>query len=169
MDPAKIIYISGSDTENTVAFTGNQETVANQEGVFCENFTAYEPVVKIFLAIYMLIANVMLLNLLIAVFTTIFSHVQENSKIVWRYEEYRLLEEFTTKPFLAPPLVIFELLNRLMRHIWLSMHPRENENLDLLFSGMLKSLDLFEKDCSNSHEKMKMFDNEGKIETKLNL
>ena len=148
--------------------TGNQETVASQDGVFCENFTSYEPVVKIFLAFYMLIANVMLLNLLIAVFTTIFSHVQENSKIVWRYEEYRLLEEFSTKPFLAPPLVIFELLNRLLRHIWLNIHPQEKENLDILFSGMLKSLDLFEKDCSNSHEKMKMLDNEGKIETKLN-
>ena len=33
---------------------------------------------------------------------------------------------------------------------------------------MVKSLDLFEKDCSNSHEKMKLLDNEGKIETKLN-
>ena len=158
---------------------GNQKTIPKQLALFnnhrlnehgkeyCEVFTHYEPIVKVFLAVYMLIANVMLLNLLIAVFTTIFSHVQENSKVVWRYEKYRLVEEFSTKPFLAPPLVIFELLNRLLRHIWNKISPPKTQDLDLLFSGLLKSVNLFEKDCSKSYMKKKMLDDDAKIETKI--
>ena len=149
--------------------TGEQMTIEG-EGEFCEEFTYYTPVVKFFLAVYMLIANVTLLNLLIAVFTTIFSHVQENSKVVWRFEEYRLVEEFSTKPLLPPPFVIFELFNRLLRHFWYKISPpSENETFDYLFLGMLKSINRFEKDCSNLYIKKKLLDDKEKTETSRRL
>lgn len=43
---------------------------------------------------YLLIGNVMLLNLLIAVFTSVFEEVHENSNDVWKWEMYRLVEEY---------------------------------------------------------------------------
>ena len=136
----------------------NQQSLPHEEGKFCEDFTWYEPVVKVFLAVYMLIANVMLLNLIIAVFTSIFSKVQENSKIVWRYEKYRMVKEFSTKPFLAPPLAIFQHLVRFLRLIWAKVNKDEMKKgeLDILLSEMLISVDLFEKDCSNSYKKKKL-------------
>ena len=136
----------------------NSQSLPHEEGKFCEDFTSYEPVVKVFLAVYMLIANVMLLNLIIAVFTSIFSKVQENSKIVWRYEKYRLVKEFSTKPFLAPPLAIFQHLIRFLRLIWAKVNNDEMKKaeLDILLSEMLISVDLFEKDCSNSYQKEKL-------------
>ena len=35
----------------------NSQSLPNEEGKFCEDFTSYEPVVKVFLAVYMLIAQ----------------------------------------------------------------------------------------------------------------
>ena len=79
------------------------------EDAFCEDFSLYNNVTLILLAIYLLIGNVMLLNLLIAIFTSVFDDVQENSKTVWKYEMYRLVEEYDEKPGMAPPFVILEL------------------------------------------------------------
>ena len=45
----------------------------------CEDFTVYNLVTVPLLAVYLLIGNVMLLNLLIAIFTAVFDDVQENS------------------------------------------------------------------------------------------
>ena len=61
-----------------------------------------------FLAAYMLAGNVMLLNLLIAIFTSVFEEIQANAKEVrrrsshlptqvWKWEMYRLVEEYDTR------------------------------------------------------------------------
>ena len=62
---------------------------------FCEDFTSYNHVTIFCLAIYLLVGNVMLLNLLIAIFTAVFEEVQDNAKEVWKYEMYRLVEEYS--------------------------------------------------------------------------
>ena len=137
------------------------------ENAFCEDFTLYNYVCLIMLAIYLLIGNVMLLNLLIAIFTAVFDDVQENSKDVWKYEMYRLVEEYDEKPGMAPPFVIFELLYRLAKKIWKETCRTEKENLDTLIIGMLETLDLFEKDSLNSYIAKKVKDEENKMETKI--
>ena len=60
----------------------------------------------------------MLLNLLIAIFTSVFDKVNENSKEVWKWEMYRLATEYDRKPGLAPPLVIIEDIWKLLKNIW---------------------------------------------------
>jgi hypothetical protein len=61
----------------------------------------------ILLAFYALITQVMMMNLLIAMFSNTFAMVQENTNVVWKMQRYHLIKEFYTKPALVPPLVIF--------------------------------------------------------------
>ena len=134
---------------------------------FCEDFSLYNNITLILLAIYLLIGNVMLLNLLIAIFTSVFEDVQENSKDVWKYEMYRLVEEYDEKPGMAPPFVILELVYRMIKKIWKETCRTEKENLDTLIIGMLETLDLFEKDSLNTYIAKKAKDEENKMETKI--
>merc|ERR1712223_2144012 len=80
-----------------------------------ENSTIIAPLL---LAIYLLVGNVMLLNLLIAIFTSVFEEVHENSNEVWKWEMFRLLAEYDARPGLAPPLVIFEDVWRISKLTW---------------------------------------------------
>jgi transient receptor potential cation channel subfamily M protein 2 len=49
----------------------------------------YNYITPILLALYLIISNVMLLNLLIAIFTSVFEEVHDNSKELWKWEMYR--------------------------------------------------------------------------------
>ena len=55
-----------------------------------ENIRSSKLVTLVFLAVYLLIGNVVLLNLLIAIFTSVFEEVQKSSSQVWKWEMYRL-------------------------------------------------------------------------------
>ena len=114
---------------------------------FCENFGVYSYVTPVFLAIYLLIGNVMLLNLLIAIFTSVFEKVNENSKEVWKWEMYLLATEYDRKPGLAPPFVIIEDIWKLLKNIWKLTCRGKKEDLESMMVETLETLDLFEKDC----------------------
>ncbi|EDV23797.1 uncharacterized protein TRIADDRAFT_57357 [Trichoplax adhaerens] len=64
------------------------------------------------LAIYMIITNVLLLNLLIAVFNNIFTEVDQNSKELWKYHRYEMILKYKRKsPFPSPFSIIGILIN----------------------------------------------------------
>ncbi|KAF7697684.1 hypothetical protein HF521_004194 [Silurus meridionalis] len=62
--------------------------------------------VLILLSIYLLVTNILLLNLLIAMFSYTFSKVQEHSDIHWKFQRYNLIVEYHSRPCLAPPFII---------------------------------------------------------------
>ena len=93
-----------------------------------QNLRSSKTIAPLFLGIYLLIGNVMLLNLLIAIFTSVFEEVHENSNEVWKWEMYRLVIEYDGKPGLAPPLVIFEDLLNLTRWLWRCACNKKAEN-----------------------------------------
>ncbi|XP_053095244.1 transient receptor potential cation channel subfamily M member 4a isoform X1 [Pangasianodon hypophthalmus] len=62
--------------------------------------------VLILLSIYLLVTNVLLLNLLIAMFSYTFSKVQEHSDVHWKFQRYNLIVEYHSRPCLAPPFII---------------------------------------------------------------
>ncbi|CAH1793997.1 unnamed protein product, partial [Owenia fusiformis] len=68
----------------------------------------------ILFAIYMMVSNVLLLNLLIALFSHTFEKVQENSEKVWRFYRYNLIYEYFDRPTLAPPLIILSHIARII-------------------------------------------------------
>lgn len=70
-----------------------------------EKCVANHWVVPILLAFYALITNVMMLNLLIAMFSNTFATIQGQTNIVWKMQRYHLIQEFESRPMLPPPLI----------------------------------------------------------------
>uniref|UniRef100_A0A3Q3E8W0 Ion transport domain-containing protein n=1 Tax=Labrus bergylta TaxID=56723 RepID=A0A3Q3E8W0_9LABR len=61
----------------------------------------------IMLCVYLLFANILLLNLLIAIFNFTFQEVQDNTDTIWKFQRYELIKEYHSLPAVPPPLVIF--------------------------------------------------------------
>ena len=117
----------------------------------CEDVDLYSKVIPFFLGIYLLIGNVMLLNLLIAIFTSVYDQVSAQSKEVWRWEMFRLATEYDGKPGLAAPFVIIEDVWVLLKSLWKKTCRRHKEDLESLMAADLEMLDLFEKDCLHDY------------------
>ncbi|XP_037623668.1 transient receptor potential cation channel subfamily M member 1 isoform X1 [Sebastes umbrosus] len=108
------------------------------------------------MACYLLVANILLVNLLIAVFNNTFLEVKSISNQVWKFQRYQLILTFHDRPILPPPLIIFShlyiLFNRLFRRC---ARKRQEGELDEKDRGLklrlnpeeLKSLFEFEEQC----------------------
>ncbi|RZF33234.1 hypothetical protein LSTR_LSTR012995 [Laodelphax striatellus] len=59
------------------------------------------------MSMYLLIANILLINLLIAVFNNIFIEVNAISHQVWMFQRFTVVMEYEQKPVLPPPLIAF--------------------------------------------------------------
>ncbi|XP_074622988.1 transient receptor potential cation channel subfamily M member-like 2 isoform X1 [Acropora palmata] len=70
------------------------------------------------LAGYMLFTNVLLLNLLIAIFSYTFERVQEDSDKVWKFQRYELIAEYHGRPLFFPPLIFISHILLFVRWIW---------------------------------------------------
>ncbi|XP_054741351.1 transient receptor potential cation channel trpm isoform X4 [Anastrepha obliqua] len=62
-------------------------------------------VTPIIMAMYLLIANILLINLLIAVFNNIFNEVNSVSHQVWMFQRFTVVMEYQQKPVLPPPFI----------------------------------------------------------------
>ncbi|XP_049430118.1 transient receptor potential cation channel subfamily M member 1 [Epinephelus fuscoguttatus] len=108
------------------------------------------------MACYLLVANILLVNLLIAVFNNTFFEVKSISNQVWKFQRYQLIMTFHDRPILPPPLIIFShlyiLFNRLFRRC---ARKRQEGELDEKDRGLklrlnpeeLKNLYEFEEQC----------------------
>uniref|UniRef100_A0A3P9H183 Transient receptor potential cation channel, subfamily M, member 2 n=1 Tax=Oryzias latipes TaxID=8090 RepID=A0A3P9H183_ORYLA len=59
------------------------------------------------LCVYLLFANILLLNLLIAIFNFTFQEVQDNTDRIWKFQRYELIKEYHSRPAAPPPFIIF--------------------------------------------------------------
>merc|ERR1719493_174901 len=91
------------------------------------------------LAAYLLIGNVLILNLLIAIFGHIYEVVAENSTIEWKNEMFLLCQEYSDKPVLPPPLSIFETFYLFFTELCCKKSDEKN-----LSNNMLERLRIFE-------------------------
>uniref|UniRef100_A0A8C9Z4V6 Transient receptor potential cation channel, subfamily M, member 1b n=1 Tax=Sander lucioperca TaxID=283035 RepID=A0A8C9Z4V6_SANLU len=87
------------------------------------------------MACYLLVANILLVNLLIAVFNNTFFEVKSISNQVWKFQRYQLIMTFHDRPILPPPLIIFShlyiLFNRLFRRCARKRQEGELDEKDL--------------------------------------
>ncbi|XP_042192415.1 transient receptor potential cation channel subfamily M member 2 isoform X2 [Callorhinchus milii] len=65
-----------------------------------------EWITVILLCIYLLFTNILLLNLLIAMFNYTFQLVQENTDKIWKFQRCHLIEEYHSRPSAPPPFII---------------------------------------------------------------
>ncbi|KAJ1121114.1 hypothetical protein NDU88_009242 [Pleurodeles waltl] len=70
----------------------------------------------ILLCLYLLFANILLVNLLIAMFSYTFSEVQGNTDQIWRFQRHSLIEEYCSRPPAPPPFIILSHLYFLVKH-----------------------------------------------------
>nr|XP_020463822.1 transient receptor potential cation channel subfamily M member 5-like [Monopterus albus] len=71
--------------------------------------------VILLLVIFLLGTNIVLLNLLIAMFSYTFSKVQEQSDIYWKFQRYNLIVEYHSRPCLAPPFIFISHVHLLIK------------------------------------------------------
>ncbi|XP_045910552.1 transient receptor potential cation channel subfamily M member 2 isoform X2 [Micropterus dolomieu] len=93
--------------------------------VLNENQTPAFPVwlTIIMICVYLLFANILLLNLLIAIFNFTFQEVQDNTDRIWKFQRYELIKEYHSRPAAPPPLIIFSHLYLFIRNIVLCRPP----------------------------------------------
>ncbi|CAG5125692.1 unnamed protein product [Candidula unifasciata] len=102
--------------------------------------------VPVLLALYLLMGNVLLLNLLIAIFSHVFETVENNSIEIWKFQMYFLVMEFQNQPLMFPPLSVFFNAWHFIQWMcnWLSCHKQPKPEQFRKYH--LEYLSLFEKE-----------------------
>ncbi|XP_074173721.1 transient receptor potential cation channel subfamily M member 1 [Rhinolophus sinicus] len=111
------------------------------------------------MACYLLVANILLVNLLIAVFNNTFFEVKSISNQVWKFQRYQLIMTFHDRPVLPPPMIILShIYIMVMRLSGRCRKKREGDQdeqdrgLKLFLSDEeLKRLHEFEEQCVREH------------------
>ncbi|CAH1392573.1 unnamed protein product [Nezara viridula] len=100
---------------------------------------------------YLLVANILLINLLIAVFNNIFIEVNAIAHQVWMFQRFTVVMEYEQKPVLPPPLITFchiYLLFKFLRRKLKGVQETYDNGLKLfLDSEDLERLYDFEEEC----------------------
>lgn len=74
------------------------------------------PYVMILAVVYMMLTNILLVNLVIAMFSHTFQKVQSDSKKLWRFHRFQLVHGYYIRPMMVPPFIIFTHLFRLFQY-----------------------------------------------------
>uniref|UniRef100_A0A8C9TB45 Transient receptor potential cation channel subfamily M member 1 n=1 Tax=Scleropages formosus TaxID=113540 RepID=A0A8C9TB45_SCLFO len=82
------------------------------------------------MACYLLVANILLVNLLIAVFNNTFFEVKSISNQIWKFQRYQLIMTFNDRPVLPPPLIILSHIYILLKHICCRCRRKQEGELD---------------------------------------
>ncbi|KAG8135858.1 hypothetical protein E2320_008837 [Naja naja] len=77
-----------------------ESSEANKKPIFPEWLTV------ILLCLYLLFTNILLLNLLIAMFNYTFQQVQEHTDQIWKFQRHDLIEEYNSRPPAPPPFIL---------------------------------------------------------------
>ncbi|XP_070180370.1 transient receptor potential cation channel subfamily M member-like 2 [Littorina saxatilis] len=93
----------------------NNETVWRQDILKrCPENTGY--IVHLMLAAYLIVTNILLVNLLIAMFSYTFQRVQQKSMEVWCYYRLSLVHEYFSRPVSVPPFIVFHYIFSIIRY-----------------------------------------------------
>jgi transient receptor potential cation channel subfamily M protein 3 len=108
-------------------------------------------VAPVIMSVYLLVANILLINLLIAVFNNIFNEVNAIAHQVWMFQRFTVVMEYEQKPLLPPPFIIFCHIYLLFKYLRRKMEGKE-ESYDnglklFLDRDEMERLYDFEEDC----------------------
>ncbi|RTG88568.1 transient receptor potential cation channel subfamily M member 3 [Schistosoma bovis] len=92
--------------------TSNNNTCGtNADGINCPKYHFLCP---LFLAMYLMIAGTLLINLLIAIFSNVFNEIEFHSIELWKYNMFFMVVEFNKKPIVPVPLSAVQALIELI-------------------------------------------------------
>uniref|UniRef100_A0A4W5JLI3 Transient receptor potential cation channel subfamily M member 3 n=1 Tax=Hucho hucho TaxID=62062 RepID=A0A4W5JLI3_9TELE len=109
-------------------------------------------IVPAIMACYLLVANILLVNLLIAVFNNTFFEVKSISNQVWKFQRYQLIMTFYERPILPPPLIIFSHMTMVLKHLCCRWRKHDDDERDyglklFITEDELKKVHDFEEQC----------------------
>ncbi|CAH1785123.1 unnamed protein product [Owenia fusiformis] len=107
----------------------------------------YSPIVPILLGLYLLMGNVLLLNLLIAIFSRVYEEVEENSIEIWKYDMYFLVCEMDEKPGLSPPFAVFEYIVMIIMFLANKSCCKKRKEGPILTTRLMTELHVYEREC----------------------
>uniref|UniRef100_A0A670JDG5 Transient receptor potential cation channel subfamily M member 2 n=1 Tax=Podarcis muralis TaxID=64176 RepID=A0A670JDG5_PODMU len=120
----------------------NNET--NQQPIFPEWLTV------ILLCLYLLFTNILLLNLLIAMFNYTFQQVQEHTDQIWKFQRHDLIEEYHGRPPAPPPFILLNHLQLFIKRVILrkpaTRHKQLKEKLEKNEEAALLSWEMYMKE-----------------------
>ncbi|XP_059414184.1 transient receptor potential cation channel subfamily M member 4-like isoform X2 [Carassius carassius] len=87
--------------------------------------------VLILLSVYLLVTNILLVNLLIAMFSYTFNKVQEHSDVHWKFQRYNLISEYHSRPCLSPPFIIISHLHIFIKRVIQRLPSNKNQHFML--------------------------------------
>ncbi|KAK6970826.1 transient receptor potential cation channel subfamily M member 1 [Biomphalaria glabrata] len=97
--------------------------------------------VPILMGVYVMIANVLLFNLLIAKFNSTIEHIEKNAEVIWQLQRFQLTRDYSKKTILAPcflPITLIILLTTKSRaDIFKKRIPNERMTKELILLEQL--------------------------------
>ena len=72
-------------------------------------------ITPIMMTVYLLVANILLLNLLIATFNTIYNKVNLIAQQYWHFQRFSVVMEYEEKPILPAPLTFISHIYRICK------------------------------------------------------
>ncbi|XP_057305453.1 transient receptor potential cation channel subfamily M member 7-like isoform X1 [Hydractinia symbiolongicarpus] len=86
-----------------------------------------QPIVLFILGVYLILTNILLINLLIAIFNNTYNTVQINSERIWRFQRYYLVDEYHRRPAIPIPFIIISHFILLVK--WLLSKCKKTKNI----------------------------------------
>uniref|UniRef100_A0A8D2KVZ5 Transient receptor potential cation channel subfamily M member 2 n=1 Tax=Varanus komodoensis TaxID=61221 RepID=A0A8D2KVZ5_VARKO len=105
-----------------------ENNMADQRPIFPEWLTV------ILLCLYLLFTNILLLNLLIAMFNYTFQQVQEHTDQIWKFQRHDLIEEYHGRPPAPPPFILLNHLQLFVKRVILRKPVTQHKQLSKTFS-----------------------------------
>ncbi|XP_030662129.1 transient receptor potential cation channel subfamily M member 2 isoform X2 [Nomascus leucogenys] len=81
------------------------------------------------LCLYLLFTNILLLNLLIAMFNYTFQQVQEHTDQIWKFQRHDLIEEYHSRPAAPPPFILLSHLQLFIKRVVLKTPAKRHKQL----------------------------------------
>ncbi|XP_037597956.1 transient receptor potential cation channel subfamily M member 2 isoform X5 [Cebus imitator] len=81
------------------------------------------------LCLYLLFTNILLLNLLIAMFNYTFQQVQEHTDQIWKFQRHDLIEEYHSRPPAPPPFILLSHLQLFIKRVVLKTPAKRHKQL----------------------------------------
>ncbi|XP_035138989.2 transient receptor potential cation channel subfamily M member 2 isoform X9 [Callithrix jacchus] len=81
------------------------------------------------LCLYLLFTNILLLNLLIAMFNYTFQQVQEHTDQIWKFQRHDLIEEYHGRPPAPPPFILLSHLQLFIKRVVLKTPAKRHKQL----------------------------------------
>ncbi|KAK3094835.1 hypothetical protein FSP39_006870 [Pinctada imbricata] len=134
------------------------------QGFDCRTFHWLVPIL---LAGYLIIGNVLLFNLLIAIFNHVFTTVEENSIEIWKFQMYFLVMEFDNKTTLVPPLSLISHFYLMIKWIFRKTCCRKKVKGVQFTERHLEFLQLFEKEEMSNYLRTQKYSIKETVESKL--